>query len=87
VLAAPGVRPSVPARPGPTFRRQVSSANYSTWVGKTEGLICRHNIFLIGVPSASVSEYLDRNLRSLIEKTIIDVTRIKYAVSFLVEGK
>ncbi len=67
------------------LQRQMSKANYRTWLNNSEGLICRENIFVIGVPNTFIADYLNQNLRSLVEKTIIDVTQSKYDVSFCVE--
>ena len=67
------------------LRGQMSKANYGTWLRKSEGLICRDDVFVIGVPSTFIADYLNHNLRSLVEKTIIDVTLSKYDVTFFVE--
>ena len=48
---------------------QVNRANYKTWLGKTVGLSYQNNQFTVGVPNIFVAEYLDKNQRSLIEKT------------------
>jgi len=69
------------------LRGQMSKANYGTWLKKSEGLFCREKVFVIGVPSAFIANYLNLNLRSLVEKTIIDVTQKKYDVSFLVDSQ
>jgi chromosomal replication initiator protein len=53
---------------------QVSKANYRTWFEKTIGLSYQNNQFVIGVPNTFVAEYLDKNQRSLIEKTLIGLT-------------
>lgn len=50
---------------------QVSKPNYQTWFKGTEGLAYDGDQFLVGVPNAFVSEYLEKNQRSLIEKTLI----------------
>ena len=49
---------------------QVSKANYRTWLEKTKGLSYQDNQLILGVPNTFVAEYLDKNLRSLIEKTL-----------------
>ncbi len=53
---------------------QVSKPNYQTWLEKTVGLSYQDNQFVVGVPNAFVAEYLDKNQRSLIEKTLIGLT-------------
>ena len=64
---------------------QVSRHNYQTWLEKTLGLSYREDQFTIGVPNTFVAEYLDRNQRSLIEKTLIGLTRRGTRVIFKVE--
>jgi hypothetical protein len=64
------------------LRVQVNAANYSTWLNNTQGLLCRNHVFTLRVPNPSVAEYLDTHLRSLIEKTIIDVTHVDYKIAF-----
>ncbi len=52
---------------------QVSRPNYRTWLIKTSGMTNEGDNFIIGVPNAFVAEYLDKNQRSLIEKTLTGV--------------
>ena len=66
---------------------QVSKPNYKTWLGKTVGLSFQDNQFVVGVPNTFVAEYLDQNQRSLIEKTLIGVTRHNLDVLFQVDGR
>jgi len=66
---------------------QVNKPNYRTWLEKTVGLSYQDNQFTIGVPNTFVAEYLDKNQRSLIEKTLIGLTRRDVAVLFSVDGK
>ncbi len=63
---------------------QVSRHNFQTWFGKTSGLSCSGDQFTIGVPNTFVAEYLERNQRSLIEKTLIGITRCNITVLFKV---
>jgi len=65
---------------------QVSKSNYKTWLGKTAGLSFQDNQFIVSVPNAFVAEYLDQNQRSLIEKTLIGITRKNLSVLFQVDG-
>ena len=53
---------------------RVNRPNFRTWLEKTVGLDYQGNRFTVGVPSTFVAEYLDRNQRSLIEKTLIGLT-------------
>ena len=66
---------------------QVNKANYRTWLGKTVGLSYQGNQFVVGVPNTFVAEYLDKNQRSLISKTLIGLTRRDIKVVFSVDGK
>ena len=66
---------------------QVSKPNYKTWLGKTVGLSFQNNQFVVGVPNTFVAEYLDQSQRSLIEKTLIGITRHNLNVLFQVNGR
>ncbi|MFC1908162.1 chromosomal replication initiator protein DnaA [Chloroflexota bacterium] len=66
---------------------QVNKINYRTWLEKTVGLSYQDNLFIVGVPNAFVAEYLDKNQRSLIEKTLIGLTRRDLKVTFSVDAK
>jgi chromosomal replication initiator protein len=63
---------------------QVTKSYYRTWLEKTRGLSYEDDQFVIGVPNAFVAEYLNQNQRSLIEKTLIGLTRPDIKVSFRV---
>jgi chromosomal replication initiator protein len=63
---------------------QVTKSYYRTWLEKTRGLSYQDDQFVISVPNAFVAEYLERNQRSLIEKTLIGLTRPDIKVSFRV---
>jgi chromosomal replication initiator protein len=65
---------------------QVSKANYRTWLEKTKGLSYQDRNLTLGVPNTFVAEYLDKNLRSLIEKTLIGITQADVKVSFSVDN-
>ena len=64
---------------------QVNKPNYQTWLEKTVGLSYQDNQFVIGVPNTFAAEYLDQNLRSLIEKTLIGLTHCDTEVLFQVD--
>jgi chromosomal replication initiator protein len=64
---------------------QVSKANYRTWLEKTRGLSYQDNLLILGVTNTFVAEYLDKNLRSLIEKTLIGITQNEVRITFQVE--
>jgi chromosomal replication initiator protein len=61
---------------------QVNKPNFNTWLAKTTGLSRRENRITIGTPNTFVAEYLDTNQRSLIEKTLINVTGTSMEVVF-----
>jgi len=61
---------------------QMNKTNYRTWFQKTIGLDSRNGQFVIGVPNAFVAEYLDKNQRSLIERTLISLTKHDIRVTF-----
>jgi chromosomal replication initiator protein len=65
---------------------QVSKANFRTWLEKTKGLSYQDNQLILGVPNTFVAEYLDKNLRSLIEKTLIGITQSEVKVLFTVDN-
>ena len=53
---------------------QVNKPNYQTWFSGAKGLTYQGDRFVIGVPNSFIAEYLDKNQRSMIEKTIIGLT-------------
>jgi chromosomal replication initiator protein len=61
---------------------QVNKPNFNTWLAKTTGISRRENRITIGTPNAFVAEYLDTNQRSLIEKTLINITGTSLEVVF-----
>ncbi|HUT96593.1 MAG TPA: chromosomal replication initiator protein DnaA [Dehalococcoidales bacterium] len=63
---------------------QVTRSYYRTWLEKTTGLSYEGDQFVVGVPNAFVAEYLNQNQRSLIEKTLIGLTRPDVKVAFRV---
>ncbi|MFC1931296.1 chromosomal replication initiator protein DnaA [Chloroflexota bacterium] len=67
---------------------QVSKSNYRTWLEKTVGLSFQDSSFVVSAPNTFIAEYLDKNQRSLIEKTLINVTSYSdIKVTFQVDGK
>jgi chromosomal replication initiator protein len=66
---------------------QVTKPNYRTWLEKTTGLSYENNRFVVGVPNTFVAEYLARNQRSLIEKTLIGLTHPGIEVHFQVASE
>ena len=66
---------------------QISKSNYRTWFQKTVGSSYQDNQFVVGAPNTFVAEYLDKNQRSLIEKTLIGFTSPAIRVVFQVNGR
>ena len=67
---------------------QVSRSNYRTWLEKTVGMEYQNKHFVVSVPNTFIAEYLDRNQRSLIEKTLIHLTSSPdIQVAFQVNGR
>jgi len=64
---------------------QVNRSNFRTWFQKTDGASYQDGVLTVAVPNAFVAEYLERNQRSLVEKTVInlagDGTRLVFAVT------
>jgi chromosomal replication initiator protein len=65
---------------------QVSKPNFRTWFSKTIGLSYKDNEFIIGVPNTFAAEYLEKNQRSLIEKSLTGLTAPDVRVAFQVNG-
>jgi chromosomal replication initiator protein len=65
---------------------QVSKQNYRTWLEKTVGLSYEDNTFTIGAPNTFTTEYLDKKLRSLVEKTLISLTAADIKLVFQVNN-
>ncbi|AQU02486.1 MAG: chromosomal replication initiator protein DnaA [Dehalococcoides mccartyi] len=61
---------------------QVNKPNFRTWFAKTVGLKYDGSEFIIGVPNTFVAEYLEVNQRSLIEKTLINITHSPVELGF-----
>jgi chromosomal replication initiator protein len=54
---------------------QVSAAAYDTWLRDSQGLSFDGEEFVVGVPNAFVAEWLQRRMRSLLERTLTDLLR------------
>ncbi len=66
------------------FELAVSRPNYQTWFKDTTALAYDGESFLVGAPNAFVAEYLEKTQRSLVEKTLIGLTRRSVSVRFKV---
>jgi chromosomal replication initiator protein len=65
---------------------QINKPNYQTWLQGTEGIEYRDGHFYIGTPNTFVAEYLEKNQRSLIEKTLIGLIKSKVTAHFQVNA-
>lgn len=65
---------------------QVSKANYTTWLSDSQGVSCHDNVFVVGVPSVFVAEWLSKRLYPLVRKTIVDITGKDIDVRFEVHN-
>lgn len=67
------------------LQTQISKANYNAWLKDTHGVGYKENVFLVDAPNTSVVQYLDKILRSLVEKTLIGVSQKPFKVAFIVK--
>ena len=65
---------------------QVSKANYTTWLGNSQGLSCQDNIFVVSVPNIFVAEWLSKRLYPLVRKTLVDIMDKDVDVKFVVQN-
>jgi len=86
VARAPADAPAVWESALGVLELAVNKSNYRTWFARTTGLAYRDGVFTVGVPNAFVAAYLEKNQRSLIEKTIIDLTEPGIRLVFAVAG-
>jgi len=66
---------------------QVNKTNYRTWLENTTGMAYQDKQFLVGTPNTFIAEYLDKSLRSLIQKTLIGLTGEELTISFCVAAE
>lgn len=63
---------------------QVSKANYTTWLSNSQGLSYKDNVFVVGVASVFVAEWLSKRLYPLVRKTLVDIVGDDAEVQFVV---
>ena len=63
---------------------QVSPTHYERWLKNSVGLTYDSGLFVVGVPHASVAEWLRERLSSLIRRTLITITGYDLDVEFRV---
>ena len=66
---------------------EVNKPNFRTWLGETVGLSFQGSEFTVGVPNTFVAEFLEKNLRSLVEKVLTGVTTSEVKVHFRVAAR
>jgi chromosomal replication initiator protein len=66
---------------------EVSRPNFNTWLSKTYGIGYSGKIFKVGVPNSFVAEYLDKNLRSLLEKILFRLSSPGLKLTFEVSKR
>jgi len=66
---------------------QVSKANYATWLKNSQGISYQENVFVVGVPSVFVAEWLTKCLRSLVRKTLAQIIGKDVDVHFTVNNQ
>jgi len=66
------------------LRTQVNKPNYQTWFKNTTGLNCDENHFVVGVPNSFIADYLSKNQRALIEKTLGEIVGRNVSVKFMI---
>lgn len=65
---------------------QVSKANYTTWLGNSQGVSCQDDIFVVSVPSIFAAEWLSKRLYPLVRKTLVDIVGKDIDVQFVVHN-
>ena len=70
------------------LRLQVTRPNYETWLKDTVGVDYQGENFIVGVPNAFASDWLQRRLHSLVKKTLVGIIAHPVDVKFAVhEGQ
>ncbi len=67
-----------------TLQVEVSRPSFNTWLRGTVGLRLSGNEFTIGVPNTFVAEFLEQNLRSLVERVLCDLLGYEVRATFSV---
>jgi len=63
---------------------QMTKATFDTWVKNTEALECEGDVYVIGVASGFARDWLDRRLRSVVERVLASVLERPVEVEFRV---
>ena len=66
------------------LEKAVSRANFQTWLRGSLALSYANNVFTLGVSNTFTAEYLEKNQRSLLEKTLSGIYQEDVAMRFKV---
>jgi len=67
-----------------SLKGQVNKSNFNTWLVDLEPLSFDGEVFVVGAKNTFIAEYLEKNLRSLIEKELTTASETSIQVSFQV---
>ncbi|HXX59467.1 MAG TPA: chromosomal replication initiator protein DnaA [Dehalococcoidales bacterium] len=65
---------------------EVNRINFQTWFYNTTGVCFENGIFTVGVPNTFIGEYLEKNQKSLIERTLAGILQSNVNLNFCVRG-
>tara|TARA_B100000945_G_scaffold275534_1_gene239601 strand:- start:6023 stop:7348 length:1326 start_codon:yes stop_codon:yes gene_type:complete len=63
---------------------QMTSASFTTWLKDASFLDCDDNVYIVGVQSGFVKDWLNARMKTTVERTLSGIARQKTAVSFVV---
>jgi chromosomal replication initiator protein len=66
------------------LRGQLLPANYETWLKDTVGVSYQKDHLVVGTPTVSATEWLEKRLHSMIKKTLLAVTSSEIDIQFQV---
>ena len=66
------------------LEKSVSRANFRTWLKGSLALSYADNVFTLGVSSGFKADYLEKNQRSLLEKTLSGIYQVDVRIAFKV---
>ena len=63
---------------------QLSQASYYTWFRNTKLIAYEDNVFVVGVETGFIKDWLDGRMRNTVERTLAGIVGHKTSVSFVV---
>lgn len=69
----------------PVIKELISKSNYNTWFSNSIGLGMEDEIIFIEVPNSVTFDYLNNNQKSLIEKSLMQVSNLPLKVEFAIK--